>query len=370
MPDNSDSSVAPWWETGVIYQIYPRSFADSNGDGVGDLRGIIDHLPHLVYLGVDGIWLSPVTVSPNRDFGYDVADYCDIDPDYGTLADIDELIAKAGEHDIHILLDLVPNHTSDEHQWFIEARSSKDSPYRDYYVWADPAPDGGPPNNWMSCFGGGAWQLDEQTGQYYLHNFEYQQPDLNWWSPDVHQAFEDILAFWWDRGVAGFRVDVANMMVKDAELRDNPPADENDPFVQQAFGQKWKYNSNRPETLDIHRRWRELADAADPPRMLVGETSVEKLTDLVRFYGDGTNGLNLCFNFPFIESPFQSAAMRQVVEDTERLLPRPGLAGVGRQQSRLLTAGHTLGRRRPGQNPLCASHAAHPSRDTLSLPRR
>ena len=313
----------PWWKTGVLYQIYPRSFADSNGDGQGDLRGVISRLEHLEWLGISGIWLSPTMPSPNADWGYDVADYVDVHPDFGTLADLDELIADAGRRGIRVLLDLVPNHTSDHHEWFVDARQSRTARYRDWYVWADPKPDGGLPNNWVSSFGGPAWTLSEETGQYYLHNFLPEQPDLNWWNEEVRDEFDRILRFWFDRGVAGFRIDVCHMIVKDAQLRDNPPATKDDPFIQQMFGQRPLYNANQPEVHDVLRRWRKIADSYSPPRILVGETSVDDLPTLAPYYGMGQDELNLAFNFVFIEAPFDAVAMRAVVEQTEELLP-PG----------------------------------------------
>jgi alpha-glucosidase len=324
----------------VLYQIYPRSFADSDGDGVGDLRGVIDHLDHLAWLGVDGIWLSPITVSPNADWGYDVADYCDVQPEYGTLADVDELIAAAGAVGIRILLDLVPNHTSDRHRWFQHSRRSAGDPHRAWYVWADPGPDGGPPNNWVSTFGGPAWTFDEGSGQWYLHNFLPEQPDLNWWHPPVADAFDAILRFWWDRGVAGFRIDVCNMIIKDALLRDNPPAGPEDPWIMQMFGQRPVYNSDRPEVHDVLRRWRTLSDSYEAPRLLLGETNVEKLETLATFYGGGEDELHLGFNFPFIEAPFEAEALRAVVERTEELLPVgawPVWTGSNHDVSRLAT---------------------------------
>jgi alpha-glucosidase len=329
-----------WWHGGVFYQIYPRSFADSNGDGVGDLPGVISRLDYLERLGIAGIWLSPVTVSPNRDWGYDVADYCDIDPDYGTLADLDALVEAAGTRGIRILLDLVPNHTSDQHPWFVDARSGPDAAHRDYYVWSDPAPDGGPPNNWVSIFGGSAWELDEPSGQYFLHNFEVQQPDLNWWNEEVRRSFDDIVRFWWDRGVSGFRIDVCNMMIKDAELRDNPPATADDPLDQQFMGVKAVYNCDRPEAHDILRRWRVIADAYAPGRLLIGETNVEKLPTLMEFYGDGRNELHGGFNFAFINAPLEAGALRAIVEEVEATLPGgawPIWTGSNHDVSRLAT---------------------------------
>ena len=345
-PDPTDPTAdpavppAPWWRSGVIYQIYPRSFADSNGDGVGDLRGVRAHLDHLAWLGVDGIWLSPVTVSPDADFGYDVADYCDIDPRYGTLDDLDELVADCSGRGIAVLMDLVPNHTSDRHPWFTDSRASRDAAHRDWYVWRDPAPDGGPPNNWVSTFGGPAWTFDEATGQYYLHNFLPAQPDLNWWHEDVRRAFDRILGFWWDRGIAGFRIDVCNMVVKDAALRDNPPATDDDPFLQRVFGQRWLYNANRPEVHDVLRRWRAQADRRRPGRLLLGETNVDDLAVLASYYGDGRDELHLAFNFPFIEAPLSAPALRAVVAGTETLLPAgawPVWTGSNHDVSRLAT---------------------------------
>ncbi len=339
-PGERPDEIVPWWRRGLLYQIYVRSFADTNGDGVGDLGGVINRLDHLAWLGVDGIWLSPVTPSPNADWGYDVSDYCAVLPEYGTLADLDELMAQANSRGLEVLIDLVPNHTSDQHAWFVESRASRHAGRRDFYVWVDPRPDGSPPNNWVGCFGGPAWTLDDATGQYYLHNFLPEQPDLNWWHEDVRAAFDDVLRFWWDRGVAGFRIDVCNMMVKDAELRDNPPATEDDPFIMQMFGQRPLYTSNRPEVHDVLRHWREIADGYDPARLLLGETNVEALETLATFYGDGQDELDLGFNFPFIESPFEAPRLRAVVERTEELLPPgswPVWTGSNHDVSRLAT---------------------------------
>jgi alpha-glucosidase len=311
---------APWWSSGVLYQIYPRSFADSNGDGSGDIPGIIDHLDHLEWLGVDGIWLSPVTRSPNADWGYDVSDFCAVEPDMGTMDDVDRLIAAAGQRGIRVLMDLVPNHTSEQHPWFLDSRSSRTSAKRDWYVWADPKPDGTAPNNWVSSFGGPAWTPDETTGQSYMHNHLSEQPDLNWWSDEVRAAFDDIMAFWCDRGVAGFRIDVCNVIIKDAQLRDNPAATEDDDFEAQLFGQRSVYNANRPEVHEVIRHWRTRMDAYPEPRVLLGETPVP-VENLAAFYGNGRDELDLAFNFPFISSTFEPAALRAVVEATEAALP-------------------------------------------------
>ena len=326
----------PWWKSGVLYQIYPRSFADSNGDGVGDLQGIIDHLDYLDWLGVDGIWLSPITVSPNADWGYDVADYCAVEPELGTMETFDTLLSAAAEHDIRVLLDIVPNHTSQDHPWFVDSRSSRSAAKRDWYVWADPKQDGAPPNNWVSSFGGPAWTLDPTTGQFYLHNHLSEQPDLNWWNDEVRDEFDRIFRFWFERGVAGFRIDVCNIIVKDAELRDNPPATEDDDFEAQLFGQRWVYNGNRPEVHDVIRRWRRLAESFTPHRLLVGETPAQ-VDELVKYYGDGRDELHLAFNFPFITAALDGDAMRQIVEETESLLPPdawPAWTGSNHDMSR------------------------------------
>ncbi|MET0678268.1 MAG: alpha-amylase family glycosyl hydrolase, partial [Bradyrhizobium sp.] len=212
----------PWWESAVIYQVYPRSFQDTNGDGIGDLAGIAERLPYLVDLGIDAIWISPIFRSPMQDFGYDIADYIAIDPIFGAMADFDHLIAEAHARGIKLILDFVPNHSSDQHAWFAESRASRDNPKRDWYIWRDPAPDGGPPNNWRSEFGGSAWEFDPATGQYYYHAFLNSQPDLNWRNPEVVAAMCDVLRFWLRKGVDGFRVDVIWHLIKDAEFRDNP----------------------------------------------------------------------------------------------------------------------------------------------------
>jgi alpha-glucosidase len=329
-----------WWHGGVFYQIYPRSYADSNGDGSGDLPGIISRLDYLAELGITGIWLSPITVSPDRDWGYDVADYRDIDPDFGTLDDLATLVREAAARGMRILLDLVPNHTSDQHPWFVDAQTGREAVHRDWYVWADPAPDGGPPNNWVSIFGGSAWEFEPSSGQYFLHNFEREQPDLNWWNEDVRHAFDEIVRYWFLRGIAGFRIDVCNMMVKDAQLRDNPPASENDPIDQQVMGVKAVYNTNRPETHDILRRWRRIADDNHPPRLLIGETNVDLLSTLMEFYGNGHNELHGGFNFVFLNAALDAGAMRSIVEEVEATLPEgawPIWTGSNHDVSRLAT---------------------------------
>jgi len=312
-----------WWRNGVIYQIYPRSFQDSNGDGVGDLRGIIRRLDYLQWLGIDAIWMTPITVSPDADMGYDVSDYCAVQPAFGDLETFDELIREAAQRDIKVVLDIVPNHSSDRHPWFIDGRSSRTARYRDWYVWADPRPDGGPPNNWVSQFGGPAWTLDQRTGQHYLHNFLPEQPDLNWWNADVRDAFDDIYRFWFDRGVSGFRIDVAHGIVKDRELRDNPLATVDDPSSVQRLGQRPVYNTERPEVHDVLRRWRALADRYEPPRILLGETYVLDVRSMGRFYGQGDE-LHLAFNFTYVHAPFEAAALADVVAESELVIADSG----------------------------------------------
>jgi alpha-glucosidase len=302
----------PWWQQAVIYQLYVRSFADSDGDGVGDLGGVIERLDYLDWLGVDTVWLSPVTVSPDRDWGYDVADYRDIQPAFGTLADFDELVRRARDRGIRLVVDLVPNHTSDQHRWFADARRSQTAAHRDWYVWADPRADGSPPNNWRSTFGSGsAWRLSPETGQLYLHSFLPEQVDLNWWSPAVRDAFDEIMRFWLDRGVAGFRLDVAHAIVKDRALRDNATDAEQDVLI------------DLDETYGVLRRWRGVVDAYGPPaRILLGETWVMDLERLARFYGRAGDQLHLAFNFPFAFSPLEADALGGVVERTLAALPR------------------------------------------------
>jgi alpha-glucosidase len=310
---------APWWQTGVFYQVYPRSFADSNADGIGDLQGLIDRLNYLEWLGIDGLWLNPIMQSPNDDWGYDVSDYTSVDPDLGSLADVDRLIAEAGSRGISVLLDFVPNHTSSRHEWFKQSRSSRQSPHRDWYVWADPKPDGSPPNNWLSVFGGSAWEYDSGTDQFYLHNFLDSQADLNWWNDDVKRAMDEVLGFWWDRGVAGFRIDVAHAVVKDRELRDNLPTTADDDPKVQGLGQRQTYNTNQPEVHDVIRRWRAVADTYDPERILVGETFLLDLVEVAKYYGAGDE-LHMAFNFPFVFCRFEPRALKELVELTESLL--------------------------------------------------
>lgn len=276
-----------WWQTGIIYQIYPRSFMDANGDGIGDLAGVLQRLDYLRWLGVDAIWFSPIFPSPMKDFGYDVADYVNIHPDFGTMADFDRLLEEAQSYGIKIILDLVPNHTSDQHAWFAEARSSTDNPKRDWYIWRDPNPDGSPPNNWQSAFGGSAWELDAASGQYYLHSFLKEQPDLNWRNPAVKAAIFDVIRFWLGKGVAGFRVDVIDLLYKDAAFRDNPIVD----GVMQS-----RYSSYQPEVHDVIGEMRAVFDEF-PNSVFIGETNYDAdLATLAKHYGDNDQ-LMLPFNF-------------------------------------------------------------------------
>ncbi|HEU4571453.1 MAG TPA: alpha-amylase family glycosyl hydrolase [Candidatus Limnocylindrales bacterium] len=316
-----------WWRRGVLYQIYPRSYQDSNGDGVGDLRGITSRLDHLRgrpdSLGIDGIWISPFYPSPMADFGYDVADYCGVDPRFGTLGDLEELLGQAHERGIRVIVDLVPNHSSDQHPWFLESRSSRDNPKRDWYIWRDPKPDGSPPNNWKSAFQrvhDSAWTLDPATGQYYLHSFLKEQPDLNWANPEVARAFEEILRCWLDRGVDGFRIDVAHLLVKDPELRDNPvPAEGQDPLE---FARTTRmHNADQPGVHDVYRSWRRILDSYPGGRMDVGEVYLLDPRRLVEYYGTGVDELDLAFNFSFLRAPFSAHAFRSNVEEFESLLP-------------------------------------------------
>lgn len=305
-----------WWKHGVLYQVYPRSFQDSDADGVGDLAGVERRLDHLSWLGIDGVWLNPVHPSPNRDWGYDVSDYTGVAAELGGLEALEGLIAAASARGIRVMLDLVPNHTSDRHPWFVDARRSRDAKHRNWYVWADPAPDGGPPNNWLSVFGGPAWTLDPASGQYYLHNFLSEQPDLNWWNNDVRDAFDGIVRAWFDRGIAGFRIDVAHAIVKDQLLRDDPRHGEADGMTREP---RSVYSMHRPEVHDVLRRWRAIADGYDPPRVMIGETWARDLPDLARYYGEGDE-VHLAFNFAFATAPFEAAPLREIVEATERAL--------------------------------------------------
>jgi alpha-glucosidase len=315
-----------WWRRAVFYEIYVRSFQDTDGDGIGNLAGITQRLDYLNdgtprSLGVDALWLTPINPSPMYDFGYDVSDYCAVDPLFGDLGDLDRLIAEAHRRNIRIILDLVPNHSSHQHAWFVESRAARSSAKRDWYIWRDPAPDGGPPNNWVASFGGPAWTLDEATGQYYLHSFLAEQPDLNWRNPAVVAAMQDTLRFWLQRGVDGFRVDVIHKMIKDDRFRDNPPPDDSDPHpLRDYFGQQHIWDHDRPEVHDIIRDWRRILDAHGE-RMMVGEVYLLEPAKVASYHGAANDELPLAFNFAFQWTPWDAALFRQRVEEVERLWP-------------------------------------------------
>lgn len=342
----------PWWQTGVIYQVYPRSFQDSNADGVGDLRGITARIDYFVALGVDAIWISPFYPSPMADFGYDVADYTNVDPLFGTLADFDTLLAAAHQRGLKVVLDFVPNHTSDQHPWFLESRSSRDNPKRDWYLWRNPAPpadDWKParerlPNNWYSHFGGPAWTWDEHTEQFYLHSFLKQQPDLNWRNPAMHEAIFAAMRFWLDRGVDGFRMDVLWLLVKDAEFRNNPPNPDWREGWQDIGRVLPKFNADLPETHEIVRAMRSLLEQYEGDRLLIGEIYLP-LPELVRYYGHTPDapqltGANLPFNFHLILTRWEANAIAGIITEYERLLPAgawPNYVLGNHDQSRLAT---------------------------------
>jgi alpha-glucosidase len=304
-----------WWQTGVLYQIYPRSCMDSNGDGVGDLRGMLNRLDYFRWLGVTGLWLSPMYPSPMADFGYDVSDYTDIDPLFGTLSEFDALVDAAHRQNLRVLMDYIPNHTSDQHPWFLQARSSRNNPYREWYIWRDPAPGGGPPNNWRSVFGGSAWQWDEHTDQYYLHSFLREQPDLNWRHSEVRRAMIEVLRFWLNRGVDGFRVDALARLIKDADFRDDPPnpayTPEQDPYYQLLP----TFSRDQPELRDVIRLLRRVVDEYDD-RVLIGEVYLP-LPRLIAYY---EAGVHFPFNFQLLKVAWRPSLIRQVIDTYEGLL--------------------------------------------------
>ncbi|WP_313808920.1 alpha-glucosidase family protein [Sphingobium sp.] len=293
----------PWWRGAAIYQIYPRSFADSNGDGIGDLKGITGHLPYVASLGVDAIWLSPFFKSPMRDFGYDVSDYCDVDPIFGTLEDFDELVAKAHELGLRIIVDQVWAHTSEEHPWFIESRSSRDNPKADWYVWADPRPDGSPPNNWQSVFGGPAWTWDARRGQYYMHQFLREQPQLHLHHAEVQSSVFDIIRFWLDRGVDGFRIDAINHSMHDPKLRDNPPAPDDGKVRTRPFDfQIKKYSQSHPDIKLFLEKVRQVFDEYDD-RFTVAEVGGADSDAEMKTFTRGNHRLNTAYGFDFLYAP-------------------------------------------------------------------
>jgi alpha-glucosidase len=319
----SEISEIPWWERGVIYQIYPRSFQDSDGGGIGDLAGILYRLDHLVDLGVDAIWISPIFPSPMADFGYDVSNYVDIDPSFGNLKTFDLLVAAAHERGLRIILDYVPNHTSDQHPWFLESRASRTNPKRDWYIWRQPRPGGGVPNNWTSEFGGPAWSFDELTGEYYYHAYLEQQPDLNWRNPDVVRAMLDVLRFWLDRGVDGFRVDAIHHLIKDEQLRDNPTNPDWRTGMSPARRLLRTYTMDQPQVHDAVAAMRRVIESYGTDRLLIGEAYLP-IDRLMTYYGRELDGFHLPFNFHLLSTPWRPLAISTLIEAYEKALPPGG----------------------------------------------
>lgn len=313
-----------WWQTGVIYQIYPRSFQDADGDGVGDLRGIAQRLDYLQWLGVDCVWLSPVYPSPMADFGYDISDYQGIHPLFGAMTDFDELLEQVHSRGMKLILDLVPNHTSDQHPWFLESRSSRNNPKRDWYIWHDAAEHGALPNNWLSVFGGHAWEWDEATSQYYYHAFLKQQPDLNWRNAEVQKAMMEVMHFWLRKGVDGFRVDVMWHMIKDSQLRNNPVVPDS-PFDEKDLIYEYHdpvYSTDQPEVHEIVRMMRRVTNQYDD-RVLIGEIYLP-IHKLVTYYGAERSGAHLPFNFQLLTLPWDSEQIARAVDEYEGALPADG----------------------------------------------
>ncbi len=301
-----------WWQDAVFYEVYPRSFADSNNDGVGDLNGIASKLDYLKDLGVDAIWITPCFPSPQVDFGYDVSDYENIDPMYGTLADFDNLVAQAKKRNIRVILDFVVNHTSDQHKWFLDSKSSKTAARRDWYIWRDGKGPGEPPNNWVSDFGGSAWQFDPTTNQYYYHYFARQQPDLNWRNPAVKKAMFDVTRWWYQRGVAGFRLDAVDTLFEDPNLHDNPVVD----HEKNEFGDPVeinKYNDKLPEVHDVLRQLRSVADQSDA--VLIGETWTSNVAELKQYYGLHNNELQMPMDLMFTKLKFSAPVFREHIRN-------------------------------------------------------
>ena len=322
--DRAERTADHWWRAGTIYQIYPRSFQDTNGDGIGDLPGITARLAYLAELGVDAIWISPIFPSPMADFGYDVADYTGIDPVFGTLTDFDRLIAATHARGLRVILDYVPNHSSDRHPWFAESRASRDNPKRDWYIWRDPAADGGPPNNWISDFGGPAWEYDASTGQYYAHAFLKEQPDLNWRNPDLRAAMYDAMRFWLDRGVDGFRIDVLWHMVKHADFPDNPLNPDYHPGMGEMFKVLQLNSTDQPEVHAIAAEMRAIADSYPGDRVLIGEIYLP-VPKLMEYYGTAEHpGVHLPFNFQLVELPWEAPALARLIAEYEAALPPGG----------------------------------------------
>lgn len=312
-----------WWQTGIIYQVYPRSYQDSNGDGVGDLKGILGRLDYLQWLGINAVWLSPIYPSPMADFGYDISDYTGIHPLFGNMADFDILLEEVHKRGMKLLLDLVPNHTSDQHPWFLESRSSRDNPKRDWYIWHDPLPDGGVPNNWLSMFGGVAWEWDHNTQQYYYHAFLKEQPDLNWRNPEVQQAMFDVMRFWLKKGVDGFRVDVMWHMIKDAQFRNNPPDPNYEPHMSTYAQLMPVYSTDQPEVHELVHKMRAVMEEIDDERVMIGEIYLP-IHQLVSYYGVDNNGAHLPFNFQLLTLPWQALQIATAIDQYEGALPVNG----------------------------------------------
>jgi glycosidase len=317
-----------WWQTAVVYQVYPRSFKDTTGNGVGDLQGVIDKMDYLSdTLGVDAIWLSPFYPSPMADFGYDVSDYCDVHPLFGDLTTFDRLLARAHDAGLKVIIDFVPSHSSDQHPWFIQSRSSRENPRREWYVWRDPKPDGSPPNNWLSVFGGSAWELDDRTGQYYRHSFLREQPDLNWRNPTLKAAMFDQMRFWLDRHVDGFRIDAVLFMMKDPAERDNPPNGDGLQLMHKSLGaydaQLHLHDQKHPDVHQVFRDMRALLEEYDPPRMALAEMHIFDWNELASYYGKDLDELSMPTNFGLLNVPWTATGVRGVVDGLEAALP-PG----------------------------------------------
>jgi alpha-glucosidase len=307
-----------WWHRGIFYQVYPRSFQDADGDGVGDLKGIESRLDYLKNSGITAIWISPVYPSPMADFGYDISDYTGIHPLFGSMDDFDSLLSAVHDSDMKLILDLVPNHTSHLHPWFVESRSSRNNPKRNWYLWED-AGEHGVPNNWLSVFGGPAWEWDEHTQQYYYHAFLKEQPDLNWRNPEVQQAMLDVMRFWLNKGVDGFRVDVMWHMVKDALLRDNPVNPDYQPHMADYDSLLPVYSTDQPEVHDIVKKMRALLNEYDE-RMMIGEIYLP-IHKLVTYYGTDNDGAHLPFNFMLISLPWNAKRIAAAIDEYEAALP-------------------------------------------------
>jgi alpha-glucosidase len=310
-----------WWKTAAIYQIYPRSFLDTNGDGVGDLRGVRQKLPYLANLGIGAIWLSPIFKSPMVDFGYDISDHCAIDPLFGSADDFDHLLNDAHSLGLKLILDLVPNHTSSEHSWFLESRSSLTSPKRDWYIWRDPAPDGGPPNNWISAFGGSGWQFDASTRQFYYHTFLSCQPDLNWRNSEVRDEIKKVMRYWLAKGVDGFRIDALWYLLKDKHFGNNP----SNPDYRQGQPPDHRllplHTTDLPEVHEVIAELRRVSDEYDD-RLLIGEIYLPP-EKLVAYYGKNLEGVHLPFNFSLLETPWHARHLANLIDEYEAALP-PG----------------------------------------------